>query len=271
MRINFFAAILALSIATPALALRAESTPKKIDLSSLPANTVDSVVVPVPSEVFNVLDKLGEPNWKGQLRESLGKQSPDRAQVALLLGTVIAEGFIAVEAEDTEQVKEIGREVLNLADAIGVKEAVLKRSKSIIDLAEAREWNSVRREFDGAQSDVKGAMAELNDEDLAQLVSLGGWIRGTEVLTSIVGSDYQADRAELLHQPELLAYFDRRIEAMNPRLRKSDLVASIRKMLTEIRPLILEGGGSKISPKSVNKIHTMTSEMVLTISSSNDA
>ncbi len=270
MRMNFFASILVLA-ATPTLALRAESVPSKIDLASLPANTVDSVVVPVPSEVFNVLDKLGTPNWKGQLRSSLGSQSPDRAQVALLLGTVIAEGFIAVEAEDAERVKEIGREVLDLSDAIGVKDAVLKRSKSIIDLADAREWKSVRRELDGAQSDVKGAMAELNDDDLAQLVSLGGWIRGTEVVTSIVGADYKSDRAELLHQPELLAYFDRRIEAMNPRLRKSDLIAQIRAMLTEIRPLILEGGGQKISPKSVDRIHTMTKEMVQTIASSSDA
>ncbi len=269
MRMNFFAPILALAIAS--LSLRAESAPKKIDLASLPANTVDSVVVPVPSEVFNVLDKLGEPNWKGQLRGSLGKQTTERAQLALLLGTVIAEGFIAVEAEDAERVKEIGREVLDLAGAIGVKNAVLKRSKSIIDLADAREWNSVRRELDGAQSDVKGAMAELADEDTAQLVSLGGWIRGTEVLTSIVGQDYEADRAELLHQPELLAYFDRQIAAMNPRLRQSDLVADIQKMLKKIRPLILEGGGSKISPKSVDKIHTMTREMVQNISSSSDA
>ncbi len=268
---NFFAPLLALAIAAPTLSLRSESAPKKIDLASLPANTVDSVVVPVPSEVFNVLDKLGEPNWKAQLRDSLGQQTTERAQLALLLGTVIAEGFIAVEAQDAERVKEIGREVLDLAGAIGVKKAVLKRSKSIIDLADAREWNSVRRELDGAQSDVKGAMAELNDQDTAQLVSLGGWIRGTEVLTSIVGQDYEADRAELLHQPELLAYFDRQIEGMNPRLRKSELVTSIREMLIEIRPLILEGGGSQISPKSVDKIHTMTKDMVKTISSSSDA
>ncbi len=268
MRNTFFASLVVIgSLAST----QAESAPSQIDLASFPASTVDDIVVPVPSEVFNVLDKLGSPNWKGQLRSSLGKQSQNRAQVALLLGTVIAEGFIAVEAEDAEQVKQIGREVLDLSKAIGVQEAVQKRSKSIIDFADARKWNDVRRELDGAQQDVKGAMAELNDEDLAQLVSLGGWIRGTEVLTAIVGQDYQSDRAELLHQPELISYFDRRIESMNPRLRKSELITQIREMLGEIRPLILEGGGQNISPKSVDRIHSMTSEMVATISSSNEA
>ncbi len=268
MRITFFASI---ALVSSLASIQAESAPKQIDLDSFPASKVDDVVVPVPSEVFNVLDKLGSPNWKGQLRSTFGKQSQNRAQVALLLGTVIAEGFIAVEAEDAEQVKQIGREVLDLSKAIGVQAAVQKRSKSIIDFADARKWNDVRRELDGAQQDVKGAMAELNDEDLAQLVSLGGWIRGTEVLTAIVGQDYQSDRAELLHQPELISYFDRRIESMNPRLRKSDLITQIRQMLGEIRPLILEGGGQNISPKSVDRIHDMTSEMVATISSSSEA
>jgi len=260
--------ILIFAISTAALVahgVRAEKVANQIDLSSFPAETVDNVIVPTPSEVFNVLDKLGSPNWKGELRESLGKNSGNRAQVALLLGTVIAEGFIAVEAEDVESVKEIGREVLVLADAINVRKAVISRTKSIVDKAEARDWTAVRVELDGAQQDVRQAMTELNDDDLAQLVSLGGWIRGTEVLTSLVSKDYKPQRAELLHQPELVSYFDRRIEGMSPRLKSSALVERIRAMLVEIKPLIQEKGGRNISLESVEKIHTMTSDVVVSI------
>lgn len=262
---NSIFALCAATIVVSSGSLFAETAPKQIDLSQFPAESVEDVVVPVPSEVFNVLDKLGSPNWKGEMQESLGKSSGNRAQVALLLGTVIAEGFIAVEAEDTERVKVIGREVLDLAAAINVRKAVVARSKSIMDLADAKDWPSVRRELDGALQDVRAAMTELNDEDLAQLVSLGGWLRGTEVLTSIVNKDYKRERAELLHQPELLLYFNRRLEAMSPRLRQSELITRIQSLLAEIEPLISEGGGQKISPESVEKIHTLTSEMVVSI------
>ena len=155
------------------------------------------------------------------MRDNLGKNTGNRAQVALLLGTVIADGFIAVEAEDSERVKQIGQEVLNLADAINVRKAVIARSKSIIDTAEAKNWRAVREELDGALQDVRGAMVELGDADLAQSVSIGGWIRGTEVLTSIVGKNYSTSGAELLNQPELLNYFSRRIDEMrNSRLKR---------------------------------------------------
>ena len=72
----------------------------------------------------------------------------------------------------------------------------------------------MREELDGALQDVRRAMVELGDDDLAQLVSIGGWIRGTEVLTSIVSRNYSASGAELLNQPELLNYFSRRIDEM---------------------------------------------------------
>jgi len=258
---------LAVSVACPAL-LRAEDAPGQIDLSKFPAAAVDDVVVPVPSEVFNVLDKLGTPNWKDELRDNLGTNTGVRAQTALLLGTVIAEGFIAVEAEDSERVKQIGKEVLDLSEAIGVRGAVVARSKAIIEKADARDWPGTRKELDGALHDVRGAMDELNDQDLSQLVSLGGWVRGTEVLTSIVKKDYEVRRAELLHQPELLNYFDRRLDDMSPKLRKNDLVTQLKGMLKEIRPLILENDGRKITPQSVQRIHDVTTRMVTNITAS---
>jgi hypothetical protein len=252
-------ALLALSIS----ALRAVTAPESIDLSAFPAQSIDNVVVPVPSEIFVVLDKLGNPNWRGEMSDSLGKQTGTRAQVALLLGTVIAEGFIAVEAEDTEKVKEIGRRVLTLSKAINVEKAVLERSKSITDKADAKNWLDVRREFDGALQDVKGAMQELGDDDLAQLVSVGGWIRGTNVLTSIVSKNYTPDSAELLHQPALLDFFSEKLASLsNRRLSNEPLVQRIRKLLKSIRPLIGNGDGSPIPHDNVKRIHQLTGETV---------
>ena len=249
----------------------AQSAPDSIDLSKFPAAEVENVVVPVPSEIFSVLDKLGNPNWRAELRTSAGKSTGNRAQVALLLGTVIAEGFVAVEAEDPEKVKDIGREVLVLAEAINVRKAVIARSKSITEKAEAKDWRSVRKEFDGALLDVRSAMVELGDDELAQLVSIGGWLRGTQVLTSIVSKNYSPDGAELLYQPQLLEYFSKRLDGLkNTRLGRDELVIKIRKTLTGIRPLIGKDDGTKITAENVQRINKMTGEALSAITSKED-
>ena len=249
----------------PAGRAQAAEPPKSIDVGSLPATVVDEVVIPVPTEVFGVLDKLGSPNWHEVLRpvktENLGK----RPQVALLLGRTIAEGFIAVEAQEAEEVKKIGRQVLTLSKAIGVQKSVISRTSSIIEAADKKDWKTIRLEFDGASKDVKQAMIELEDAQLAQLVSLGGWLRGTQALTQVVTKNYTKDGAELLHQPAILDYFQRKLDSLNPRLKESGAVKKIAKRLPEMHTLIEPAGN--ITPQKVDKIHSITSELVKTISS----
>ena len=246
-----------------AIAGFAGAPPKYIDLSKFPATQLDDVVVPLPSEVFNVLDKLGTPNWQGELRDPIIKNRRERTRVALLLGSVVAEGFVAVEAADKEQVKQIGRQVLELTRAIGVESAVLSRTNRIVTKADSGDWVAVRRELDGALTDVKDAMIELKDAQLAHLVSLGGWLRGTEVLTSVVQKSYSSDGADLLNQPDLLKYFQQRIAGMPPRMRDNQLVNQITRGLNDISLLI----NQKITPASVKRINEITGEMVKAIGS----
>ena len=243
--------------------------PEQLDLGNLPAQAkvIDRVVVPVPNEVFAVLDKLGKPRWAGLIHRDVSKAKPagEAPQIAMMLGVIIAEGFIAVEAEDAEEVKELGRAILTFSNAIGVRKAVVRRANSVIEFADKKQWNRVRTELDGALTDVRAAMIELNSEPLAQLVSLGGWLRGTEILAQVVGTDFSRSGAELLHQPGLVEHFEKQVDGMKSRLRSNRVVGKVRHGLDEIRPLI--GDNGKISAKTVKEVAGIAGSLVATISS----
>jgi hypothetical protein len=132
----------------------------------------------------------------------------------LLLGLSIGEGFIAVEAHDAAEVKEIGASVLRLAKALGVQPTVMRRSKSIVDLADKSDWPAVRKEWDAVLPEVQDGMKQLKSEQLSQLVSLGGWLRGTRALTALILQHYSAEDAELLRQPALLDRFEKQLSQM---------------------------------------------------------
>ena len=191
-----------------ALSAQAAELRNRIDVKQL-SKKVEDVVVPLPNEVFGALNKLGGVNWKEYVRNDKGSNFTERPRIALLLGAVIADGFIAVQAEDAPTVKEIGQRVLNLAKGIGVGNSITPHAKAITEAADKRKWDSVRQELDRTQNSVQQAMNEVHDEKLSQLVSLGGWLRGTEVLTAVVNKRFSEDGAELLHQPDLLSYFRR--------------------------------------------------------------
>jgi len=236
---------------------QAAEPPQRIDVNQI-SKRVDDVVVPLPNEVFGALNKLGGVNWKEYVRNSKGSNFTERPRIALLLGTVIADGFIAVQAEDAPTVKEIGQRVLGLAKGIGVGNSITPHAKAITEAADKRNWAGVRQELDRTQNSVQQAMTEVHDEKLSHLVSLGGWLRGTEVLTSVVNKRFSPDGAELLHQPDLLDYFQERLQAM-PEFNLK-LLQEIQTALKEVRPLIATGD-TPISAESVKRINEITTRL----------
>jgi hypothetical protein len=237
-------------------AAAASEPARRIDVKRLSKN-IDDVVVPLPNEIFGALNKLDSVNWKEFVRTNKGTNFTERPRIALLLGTVIADGFIAVQAEDAPSVKEIGQRVVSLAKGIGVGSSIVPHAKAITEAADRRNWPAVRQELDRTQNSVQQAMNEVHDEKLSQLVSLGGWLRGTQVLTSVVNRHFSVDGAELLHQPDLLEYFQRKLTGM-PEF-NLPLLDKIQESLVEVKPLI--DVESPISAASVKKINEITSRL----------
>src|SRR5256714_13322290 len=251
-KINKWAGI---TLAMIGFSAQAAPAPQHIDVRQY--KKVEDVVVPLPNEVFGALNKLGPVNWKEFVRTEKGANFSERPRTALLLGNVIADGFIAVQAQDASAVKDIGQRVLSLAKGIGVGASITPHAKAITEAADKRRWESVRQELDRTQSSVQGAMNELQDQKLSQLVSLGGWLRGTQILTAAVNKHFTQEAAELLHQPDLLRYFGDRLTAM-PEY-SVPVVESIKHALVEVRPLI--DGNKPISPEAVKKINEITTRL----------
>jgi hypothetical protein len=207
---------------------------EEFDPLAFPGKVVGDVVVPVPSEVFSVLDKLGEPNWRAELRKAEMPTTSDRTKLSLLFGYTVAEGFVAVQAEDKETVKDLGRDVINLAKSLGLSKSVLPHAQSILDAADKSDWSTIRKEFDQTQKTVRDTMEQMKDLDLSHCVSLGGWLRGTASVTSVVKKGFNSDRAELLNQPMLVEHFVASIEKMPVGTRDHDVVRSIHKGLAVV-------------------------------------
>jgi hypothetical protein len=242
--------------------VRAAQAPQHIDVKQLKVGKeIENVVVPVPDEVFAALNKLGPVNWKEYVRSSRGSNFGERPRIALMLGSIIADGFIAVQAQDAPAVKEIGQRVLTLSNGIGVRSSITPHAKAIIEAADKKRWQNVRQELDRTQNSVQSAMNELHDEKLSQLVSLGGWLRGTEVLTSVVAKNFSTGGAELLHQSDLLDYFQSKLRELQtmPEF-NMQLLQEIQGALVEVKPLI-NVGSQKISAESVKKINEITTRL----------
>ncbi len=215
----------------------------------------DAISIPTPGELFAAIEKPGKTDWSGQYRGPMPITYRNRAQIALNLGGLIADGFIAVEAKDSQQVKNIGSDIIKLAKALGVSENLLKRGNSINEFAENNEWDTLQEELEATQNEVKSSMQSHNDQDLVILVSLGGWIRGTQVVSGAIARNYDEQSAKVLRQPALVKFMQSKINEISPELRSEPLVKDVSEELTGIEKLVSFPAGKAPTVDEVRKVN----------------
>ena len=231
------------------------------------AARTDSFSIPTPGELFAALGKSGKTNWSGQYRGPIPVTYRNRAQIALNLGGLIADGFIAVEAKDGQQVKNIGADIIKLAKALGVSEKLLARGSSINEFAEHNEWDTLQEELEATQNEVKSSMQSHADQDLVILVTLGGWIRGTQVVTSAIMKDYSDSSAKVLRQPALVHFMQSKINEVSPELRGEPLVKDVSEQLGEIEKLVSFPPAKAPTVDEVRKINQAVGKVMTAIES----
>src|SRR5213594_311833 len=238
------------------------------DTARLPADQLekaarnDSISIPTPGELFAAIGKAGKTNWSGQYRGPIPVTYRNRAQIALNLGGLIADGFIAVEAKDSQQVKNIGTDIIKMAKALGVSENVLSRGNSINEFAEKDEWDALQEELEATQNEVKSSMQSHRDQDLIILVSVGGWIRGTQVVSAAVMQNYDERAAKVLRQPALVNFIESKMNDISPDVRNEPLIKEVSGQLPGIEKLVTFPVGKAPTADEVRKVNEAVGKMM---------
>jgi hypothetical protein len=262
---NFLAALLLLvaghGFATPEPTAAASPAGLSAQLQAQAVRT-DSVTIPTPGELFAALSKPAKPDWAARYRGPIAMNYKTRAQIALNLGGLIADGFIAVEAQDTQQVKNVGGDIVKMAKALGVSESILGRGNSINQFAENDEWATLQEELEATQNEVKASMQSHRDQDLIILVSIGGWIRGTQVVSGVVEKNYDEKLGQILRQPELLRFIRSKIGQVAPELQNDPLVKSVNLQLGGIEELVAKPFGQGLSLAEVTRLNQSVDKLM---------
>lgn len=225
----------------------------------------DSISVPTPGEILAALNKQGKPNWQSQYRQPIPTAYSSRPQIALNLGGLIADGYIAIEAEDSQQVKNIGKDIIGLAKSLNVSENVLRRGKSIEEFADNNEWNTLKEELEATQNEVKLTMNDQQDRDLVILVTLGGWIRGTEVVSGWISENYSPETAKLLRQPAVVSILRSGLNKLPEKLQNDPLIQTLNKKLSQIEVMVSFPRNATPTLEEVKKLKEATRELVTQI------
>jgi len=222
----------------------------------------DDFSLPTPAELMVALEKQGKLDWSAKFRPPIATNYPSRAQLALNLGSLVADGFVAVQAEDSQQVKNLGKDILQLAKNLGVTKEILMRGSSITDFAENKQWDQLKEELEATQNEVKDSMHMTKDGDLVTLVSVGGWARGVEVISSHIATHYSEASAKILRQPAIVQYLNKKLDALPDKLRDDPKVKNVRTRMIEIEMIVTFPRDKAPAVEDVKKLAGLAKDLV---------
>ena len=164
-------------------------------------------------------------------------------------------------AEQKPLIQNVGRSLLRQAKSLAVGQRLSSHASSLLELGQRGDWAALKLELIKTQSDVEQAMIELRDEEMAHMVSLGGWLRGLEISTVVTAENYTPQRASGLMKLETMDYFLDRMQTLNPRIKNSELVTGITSRLQTIRAIMAESDGRPPTQSQVERMRDLAVEI----------
>lgn len=188
--------------------------------------------------------------------------SQDRTLLALSLGSLLADGFFAVEAEQFYDLEPVGRSLLQHASALGSGNRVSANMKSVLEKGSVNDWDELKLELSRTQKDVEKEMVLIRDVDAANLISLAGWLRALEIGCAASLNPYDPEKASLLARPQIVEYFVLNLETLEPRIQDTDIVSTIRAGLIEIHEQVTLPEQEVLSELEVQELRSRVEKLV---------
>lgn len=274
-----------LALATPAISedesLKIEGAPDPVEVAAdvagpngeMPNDLLDDAHIhqelavnkftaPSISKMFDTLQFLMPLPIAEVERKMPARMSLDRADLAIELGFLIADGFLMVQAEQLKDVEKMAKDLTRYGKALGTGERINRHAAGLLESAKTGDVPQLKIELSATQRDVQDELVTLKDADLAHLISLGGWIRALEVSSVAVDKQFSPERARKVMRKDIAEYYSDCITGLEPKISARPNYSAMRDLLEGLSKKMTLENGQEPTPDSMKEIRTISTQLV---------
>lgn len=222
----------------------------------------ENYLLPSPAEVFLALEKAGPVDWTAMASFNPRYTYDSNTQRALNLGVRAADGFLAIQAQDSTKLGDMITVIITLAEELLVEDAIIQRGQIFESLSKEGRWGELHGELNGLRDDLMNEMERMGDKDVALLVAAGGWLEGLRASAKTLETHYSDRASTLLYQPKLLRYFRTRFLSLPEEHRRDPAVQAIMANLDRMEQLVDVGFRTPIPLENVRELAQLAGKLV---------
>lgn len=199
---------------------------------------INVYTAPSISKIFDQLDNLPSIPEEYVLRNRPEKIPMHAGALALEMGYLLADGFIAVRSGHMNDIKPIALALSRYGNALGVGEKMNSHSAGLLEHAEKGQLAEFKRILTSTQSDVNAELTSLRDPDLSHLIALGGWVRALEASAAALCENFDQEKARTIFYADAPEYFCEVLDGLDPRTARRIEAQQMCVLLREVAELM---------------------------------
>lgn len=223
---------------------------------------VNPFTAPSISKMFDTLQFLMPLPIAEVQRKMPARMSQDRADLAIELGFLIADGFLMVQAEQLQDVETMAKDLTRYGKALGAGDRVSRHAAALLESAKSGDVAELKIELASTQRDVEDELVTLQDADLAHLISLGGWIRALEVSSVAVDNQFSPERARKVMRKDIAEYYSDCITGLEAKIADRPDYSAMRDLLEELSIKMNLENGQEPTPESIKEVRKVSTQLV---------
>ena len=239
-----FIFLLFLPAASPA------QTPQRPADSPPPPPLAPTALLPqFPSELYARLSEATRPQWRQLYRPTVTRCLEGRQQAAMGLGAVTADLFLAAQARDTQQIRNLLQDEETIEKTLGLIEAMASLRTEILAAADQSDWERLSLGIEKLSASHRRHLRGQKDEPLADLAYIGQWLRTLQTCHAVVNARKLSDQRLAIGHPGLVFEMSRRLLTLsNPATETSRCLRLLHKRLAGLSRLWPQDSSPSANP-----------------------
>lgn len=168
-----------------------------------------------PSELYAKLSEATRPQWRQLYRPTVTRCLEGRQQAAMGLGAVISDLFLAAQARDSQQVRNLLQDEETIEKTLGLIEPMATLRTEVLGAAEQGDWKRLGGGIEKLSAGQRRHLRSQKDEPLAELVYIGQWLRTLQTCHAVVIGRKLENQQLAIGHPALVGEMTRRLQTLS--------------------------------------------------------
>ncbi|HPF08979.1 MAG TPA: hypothetical protein PL020_04515 [Candidatus Cloacimonadota bacterium] len=168
--------IVAILLVTLLLSVGCKQRDKSMPDPSIASDIPTFAPLPSFKQVYEVLDQLQTKDISAAIPNELYQTKQEEVRNAFSLGLLTADAVLAAKGRNSNKLKDISAQMMNLTSLLGLESEVNKMGDDLRTMIEKQQWEELDKALDVHKKSVEDKLWETENFDNYTIMLLGGWV-----------------------------------------------------------------------------------------------